>query len=234
MAPEVFGRMKDPLKFYPAAPTDVWSAAIVMINVITCRSPWDEPRPLPRSPSHAFNQFIRNPMILPLFLPLPRDLALILIEALDLNPYRRISARILRKKLARCKTFLYSPEELYRQEIWISNQLPLPLAPDYISRRLVQRSQPTPLTGVCDWRSHRIRYPNMLRLGDPGSAAGRLPIRAASEDSEGPVTPEVVAAQDPAIVEVEEMNLGRRVVDVQIATDAEAGEFFPDWSRSTR
>lgn len=70
---------------FPTASGDVWSLAIILINLICIRNPWL------KASFHdpTFKAFVQNPKVLMKILPISVEVFDILINYLDLNPWQR-------------------------------------------------------------------------------------------------------------------------------------------------
>lgn len=83
---------------FPTSSGDVWSLAIILINLVTIRNPW-----LKASlQDTTFKAFVQNPKVLMKILPISQELFNILIKYLNLNPWERGSLFEFREDVLKC------------------------------------------------------------------------------------------------------------------------------------
>lgn len=83
---------------FPTSSGDVWSLAIILINLVTIRNPW-----LKASlQDTTFKAFVQNPKVLMKILPISHELFDILIKYLNLNPWERGSLFEFREDVLNC------------------------------------------------------------------------------------------------------------------------------------
>ncbi|KAI0067568.1 kinase-like protein [Artomyces pyxidatus] len=107
MAPETIGEDFRLDSFAPRH-SDVWALGIVLVNMVTARSPWHVASRI----DSLYGQFITNPDVLRANLPISRDLCALLADIFDENPYTRISLQELRIEVLQMDSFFMSDAEL--------------------------------------------------------------------------------------------------------------------------
>lgn len=84
---------------FPTAAGDVWSLAIILINLISTRNPW-----LKASLNDTtFRAFVKDPSVLLKILPISREIFHILCRYLTLNPWERGSLFKFREDVLECQ-----------------------------------------------------------------------------------------------------------------------------------
>ncbi|KAG0690105.1 Transcriptional activator spt7 [Pichia californica] len=83
---------------FPTSAGDVWSLAIILINLISIRNPWL------KASLHdtTFKAFVQNPKILMKILPISLEVFNIIIKYLNLNPWERGSLFEFRLDILKC------------------------------------------------------------------------------------------------------------------------------------
>lgn len=83
---------------FPTAAGDVWSLAIILINLISIRNPW-----LKASLNDTtFRAFVKDPAVLMKILPISRDIFSVLCRYLRLNPWERGNLFDFRRDVLTC------------------------------------------------------------------------------------------------------------------------------------
>ena len=85
-----------------AAARDVWALGIILINLITTVNPWHTAEP--QDPNFA--HYIRDPQHFFEPLHLPKDVEALILSALVVDPYRRISLDGMRDAVQSISSFL--------------------------------------------------------------------------------------------------------------------------------
>lgn len=103
---------------FPASAGDIWSLAIILINLTCTRNPW-----LKASErfDNTFKQFIKDPKILKKILPISDELFKILVKCLNLDPYKRISLSELKKLIKHCHFFTKTDEMEFYQHNYLTS-----------------------------------------------------------------------------------------------------------------
>ncbi|KAG1773231.1 serine/threonine protein kinase, negative regulator of sexual conjugation and meiosis [Suillus placidus] len=196
---------------YSSLHSDIWSLGVILVNMVSGRSPWG-----PATPSNRnFRRYINNPDFLLGFLPVSRSFNEILKQIFHLRESARISLPRLREEIIKLDTFYPSEAELcnasenarepareyttypshqamagYRcveVSYWSSNSadngVPQPQWDYRSSAPAVQ--QPGDIAGV-------ERTSSRLRIYDGGRSLSPLSrcSTCSFSESEGPITPE--------------------------------------------
>ncbi|CCH41055.1 CBL-interacting protein kinase 33 [Wickerhamomyces ciferrii] len=88
-------------KSYPAQAGDLWSLAIILINLTCTRNPWMKASEL----DNTYRAFCSKPEILKEILPISDELYKILLLCLERNPFNRITLFQLRELIIQCESF---------------------------------------------------------------------------------------------------------------------------------
>lgn len=109
------------MSFYAAAPNDVWSLGVILVNLTCGRNPWKRAC----IEDSTFRAYLRNPCFLKSILPLSDDMVCILSRIFDLDPAKRITIPELRRLVIECPRFTTTP-----MTPWVANAVPRPI--DYV------------------------------------------------------------------------------------------------------
>lgn len=90
-----------PFSCYAAAPNDVWSLGVILVNLTCGRNPWKRASP----EDSTFNAFLHDSEFLKSILPLTDDLDCILRRIFECDPAKRITVPELRQMILRCPRF---------------------------------------------------------------------------------------------------------------------------------
>lgn len=220
---------------YSTSHSDIWSLGVILINIITARSPWAKAIPT----NVSYGEFLVNPEMLREQLPLSEGAAAIIISLFNQSPTERLTLTSLREAIIGLDTFFMSDEE-----IALSGNCVRFVADSFASKakwRALERGRPD--ISPCMVRT-RFKNKKMLMSGGgitnmdppvfrpppvlpreptppPSSAPPSDVAQAAtnttavvvssSDASNGPITPETHAV-DPAVVVSElEEGLGEPV-----------------------
>ncbi|KAI0057982.1 kinase-like protein [Artomyces pyxidatus] len=107
MSPEALG--EDVLvSSYPSGNSDIWALGLILLNMITGRSPWAS------AVEHDCNyaDFRRNPYFLMTILPISREVTTLLTRVFSVNPLDRFSLAELRTKILAIDSLFMSDEDL--------------------------------------------------------------------------------------------------------------------------
>ena len=91
---------------YSTSHADIWSLGIILLNLITARSPWTKAL----TTEQTYNDFLTRPEVLRELLPLSDGAAAIIISLLDPVPTERLSLTALREAIIGLYTFFMSDE----------------------------------------------------------------------------------------------------------------------------
>ncbi|KAG0350952.1 kinase-like domain-containing protein [Gamsiella multidivaricata] len=101
LSPECQGGYLEPVKSYDSAANDVWSMAVILINLVFGRNPWKQACVR----DETFAAYVRNTDFLRTILPMSNELNEIVKAAFCLNPRERISLQELANRVQLCKSF---------------------------------------------------------------------------------------------------------------------------------
>ncbi|KIV94832.1 hypothetical protein PV10_02564 [Exophiala mesophila] len=83
---------------YAAAPNDVWSLGVILVNLTCGRNPWKKAS----SEDSTFRAFLKDPKFLSTILPISFELNLILRRIFECDPDKRITIQELREAIIDC------------------------------------------------------------------------------------------------------------------------------------
>ncbi|KIP06308.1 hypothetical protein PHLGIDRAFT_72901 [Phlebiopsis gigantea 11061_1 CR5-6] len=109
MSPECIGR-ETAFRTYSNAPNDVWALGIILLNMITSRSPWAKAS----TNDACFSEFLLNEDYLREMLPISEGANAIFRQIFRWDPRERITIPALRTAILELDTFFMSTEELAR------------------------------------------------------------------------------------------------------------------------
>lgn len=101
MSPECQQPNPGPLACYAAAPNDVWSLGVILVNLTCGRNPWKRAS----IEDATFRAYLKNPYFLGSILPLSREMILILSRIFECDPSKRITIPELRALILDCPRF---------------------------------------------------------------------------------------------------------------------------------
>lgn len=87
-----------PYARYAAAPNDVWSLGVILVNLTCGRNPWKKASP----EDSTFRAFLKDPKFLSSILPISAELNMILRRIFECDPQKRISLQELREAIINC------------------------------------------------------------------------------------------------------------------------------------
>jgi serine/threonine protein kinase len=91
---------------------DVWALGIILVNMISCRSPWQKAEVA----DDAFCEFLVNEEYFREVLPISREANLLFRKIFAYEPSDRINLRALRKEIIALPSFFMNDDELARAE----------------------------------------------------------------------------------------------------------------------
>jgi len=83
---------------YAAAPNDVWSLGVILVNLTCGRNPWKKASP----EDSTFRAFLKDPKFLSSILPISSELNIILRRIFECDPMKRITLQELRELIISC------------------------------------------------------------------------------------------------------------------------------------
>jgi serine/threonine protein kinase len=89
---------------YAAAPNDVWSLGVVLVNLTCGRNPWKKASP----EDSTFRAYLKDPKFLSSILPISGELNMILRRIFECDPQKRITLPELRDMIIHCPRFTMS------------------------------------------------------------------------------------------------------------------------------
>ena len=98
MSPECQQTPSRPCSKYAAAPNDVWSLGVILVNLTCGRNPWKKASP----DDSTFRAFLKDPKFLSSILPISPELNMILRRIFECDPHKRISLQDLRDLIISC------------------------------------------------------------------------------------------------------------------------------------
>jgi len=98
MSPECQQAPTRPHARYAAAPNDVWSLGVILVNLTCGRNPWKKASP----DDSTFRAFLKDPKFLSSILPISTELNMILRRIFECDPHKRITLQELREVLINC------------------------------------------------------------------------------------------------------------------------------------
>lgn len=107
-----------PMSCYAAAPNDVWSLGVILVNLTCGRNPWKRAS----VEDSSFRAYLKDPFFLKSILPLTDEMVYILSRIFDCDPAKRITIRELRKLVLECPRFTTTS-----MTPWVSNNRPQPV-----------------------------------------------------------------------------------------------------------
>ncbi|KAI0341473.1 Pkinase-domain-containing protein [Trametopsis cervina] len=206
MSPECIGKEAGYLP-YSNRTNDIWALGVILINMITSRSPWQKAV----TSDDCFCNFLLDEDYLLEMLPISREANALFRKIFVYEPSERINISALRKEIIAMPTFFMSDDELSRAGDIVRD------AAAYCGVRLppIQgRSPAAPVVHTAAKKAAVISAPAQERTParpTPGRAArrddpsaGSLDITDASwsstdDDSEGPITPDSYPVLDVEI-----------------------------------
>ncbi|KAJ2703501.1 Serine/threonine protein kinase [Coemansia sp. IMI 209128] len=102
MSPECQGGINGDLSQYEAAPSDVWSLGIILINLVCGCNPWNRAH----MSDHLFRRYLVDKTVLFRAINASPELQHIIIRTLDVNPATRCTLAELRVLVANCSSFV--------------------------------------------------------------------------------------------------------------------------------
>lgn len=93
---------------YSTSHSDIWSLGIILVNMITARSPWAKAL----TTNDSYSEFLVNPDMLREQLPISEGAAAIIISLLDATPTERLTLTSLREAIVGLDTFFMTDEEV--------------------------------------------------------------------------------------------------------------------------
>ncbi len=93
---------------YSTSHSDIWALGIILVNMITARSPWAKAL----TTNVAYGEFLVNPDMLREQLPISEGAAAIIISLLDSKPTDRLTLTSLREAIVGLDTFFMTDEEV--------------------------------------------------------------------------------------------------------------------------
>src|ERR1700744_5091856 len=87
-----------PYASYAAAPNDVWSLGVILVNLTCGRNPWKKASP----EDSTFRAFLKDPKFLSSILQISPELNLILRRIFECDPHKRITLPELRDMILNC------------------------------------------------------------------------------------------------------------------------------------
>ncbi|KZV65135.1 kinase-like protein [Peniophora sp. CONT] len=99
--PECYRNLCGEASATPTSASDVWALGIILVNLITSVNPWHAARP--QDPNFAL--YIQDPRIYFDPLHLPADVKTLILRALAVDPYRRISLDGMRATVKKIPSF---------------------------------------------------------------------------------------------------------------------------------
>ncbi|KAF8592394.1 kinase-like protein [Ramaria rubella] len=206
MSPECFATPSRWGRRYATAPNDIWSLGVLLLNLASGKhAPWMYAHPNDR----FFHDFLKQPNLLRLFVPLSLDVHDILTRVFTINPVERISIKELKAAVQKVKHFSIPPSRLteyynYQCAVW-SAAVATPTLPRTITaiptvddRLLV--SKPTASAKIKTITTAQNSPPAQSTLTFSECRRTTLPLRMrsttsssslSSVDSDGPATPEM-------------------------------------------
>ncbi|KAF8604408.1 kinase-like protein [Ceratobasidium sp. AG-I] len=235
MSPECIGQgylalKKRPQRWRPqpfdTSKNDVWCLGIILLNMICCRGPWEKACESDRD----FMRYLRRPLVLREILPISWQAFALLHRIFRINPAKRITLPLLKKKLAEVGTFRMTPWELEAAhfgaqesaEIWLPLPQPRPngsgwtrytVYPEHLDPpRKAEMAEVTTMSGYYPMWTQLGRRDEFDLDGDAEKDAERtrvgsediVPSLEPSLDEDEPenvlVTPEALVGVDPIVV----------------------------------
>ncbi|KAL2436531.1 Negative regulator of sexual conjugation and meiosis [Exophiala dermatitidis] len=105
MSPECQQAPSRPYARYAAAPNDVWSLGVILVNLTCGRNPWKKASP----EDSTFRAFLKDPKFLSSILPISPELNLILRRIFECDPNKRITLQELREMIINCPRLTMNP-----------------------------------------------------------------------------------------------------------------------------
>ena len=87
-----------PYSRYAAAPNDVWSLGVILVNLTCGRNPWKKASP----EDSTFRAFLQDPKFLTSILRISPELNMILRRIFECDPHKRITLQELRDLIISC------------------------------------------------------------------------------------------------------------------------------------
>jgi serine/threonine protein kinase len=101
MSPECQQTSPKPFSAYHAAPNDIWSLGVILVNLTCGRNPWKKAS----SEDSTFRAYYNDPAFLKSILPITDEFYYILRRIFDLNPATRAEIPELRALIQTCPQF---------------------------------------------------------------------------------------------------------------------------------
>lgn len=105
MSPECQQTPIRPYARYAAAPNDVWSLGVILVNLTCGRNPWKKASP----DDSTFRAFLKDPKFLSSILPISPELNMILRRIFECDPHQRITLPELRDLILNCTRLTTNP-----------------------------------------------------------------------------------------------------------------------------
>ncbi|VDB85432.1 unnamed protein product [Peniophora sp. CBMAI 1063] len=143
MAPEVL-RVDIKLKQYSPKHSDIWALGVILMNMLTGRSPWRAAV----SSEACYTGFLRDPLYLRAMLPLSRPTVFLIGRILKLNPLSRLAIKDIKDEFMNIETYFMCAEEVQRASAHV--------------REIVARTLPK-----AKFNDHPIASPNHQPTAEP-------------------------------------------------------------------
>ena len=98
------------LKQYSPKHSDIWALGVILMNMLTGRSPWRAAV----SSEACYNGFMHDPLYLRAMLPLSRPTVSLIGRILKLNPLARLAIKDIKDAIMNIETFFMREDEVQR------------------------------------------------------------------------------------------------------------------------